>query len=125
MVRYITWLTWPYTATDTIFISAYAAAFFLLGDSLKDCVGVCLRQLDDFHLALTIARVYEGDDGPFVRDILNRHVLPLAFTRGHRRLAIWAFWMLKRRDLAVQAIVVSGVPGSLRCLQERNNLIEA
>ena len=84
----------------------YAAAFFLLGDGLKDAVGVCMRQLDDFHLAIMIARVYEGDNGPVLRDILNSHLLPLAFARGHRRLAVWAFWMLNRRDLAVRTLVV-------------------
>ena len=85
----------------------YAAAFFLLGDSLKDCVNVCLKQLDDFHLAIMLARVYEGDEGPVLQDILNNHVIPLAFAKGHRRLTCWSFWMLKRRDLAVRAIIVS------------------
>ena len=85
----------------------YAAAFFLLGDSLKDCVSLCLKQLDDFHLAVILARVYEGDDGPVLRDLLSTHVVPLAFAQGHRRLACWGFWMLKRRDLAVRVIIVS------------------
>lgn len=38
----------------------YAAAFFLLGDKLKDAVNVCLKHLDDFQLAVAICRVYEG-----------------------------------------------------------------
>ena len=90
----------------------YAAAFFLLADSLKDAVGICLRQLDDFHLAIIIARVYEGDNGPVLRGILKDHLLPLAFARGHRRLAVWALWMLNRRDLAVRMLVVGGA----RCI---------
>ena len=90
----------------------YAAAFFLLADSLKDAVGICLRQLDDFHLAIMIARVYEGDNGPVLKGILNDHLLPLAFARGHRRLAVWALWMLNRRDLAVRMLVVGGA----RCI---------
>lgn len=86
----------------------FAAAFFILGDSLKDAVNVCLRQLDDFQLAIALARVYEGDDdGPVLRSILEETVLPLAFKEGFRWLASWAFWMLKRRDLAIQTIVVS------------------
>lgn len=88
-------------------MSEYAAAFFLLGDSLKDCVGVCLRQLNDFQLAIAIIRVYEGDDGPNLRNIINDHVLPLAFSQGYRRLACWCFWTLKRRDLAIRALIVS------------------
>lgn len=85
----------------------FAAAFFLLGDSLKDAVNVLLRQVNDFQLAIAIARVHEGDDGPVLKFILEETVLPLAFEKGFRWLASWAFWMLKRRDLAVQTIVVS------------------
>jgi hypothetical protein len=85
----------------------YAAAFFLLGDSLKDCLGVCLRQLDDWVLAIAIARVYDGDEGSGLRDLLHNHIVPMAFAKGFRRLASWAFWMLKRRDLAIRVIVVS------------------
>ena len=33
-----------------------AAAFFLLGGSLKDAVNICLQKLNDFQLALVIAR---------------------------------------------------------------------
>ncbi|KAK9897184.1 hypothetical protein P389DRAFT_54320 [Cystobasidium minutum MCA 4210] len=82
-----------------------AAAFFLLGDSLKDCLGVCLRQLNDWQLAVMLARVYEGDEGPHLKSLLSDHVVPMSFASGYRRLASWAFWMLKRRDLAVRVIV--------------------
>lgn len=85
----------------------FAAAFFILGDSIKDAVSVCLRNLDDFQLAIALTRVYEGDDGPVLRSILEDTVLPFAFQQGSRWLASWAFWMLKRRDLAIQTIVVS------------------
>jgi hypothetical protein len=89
---------WTYTE--------FAAAFFLLGDSLNDAVSVCLKQLDDFQLAIAICRVYEGDDGPVLARVLKDHVIPLTFRKGWRRLASWAFWMLKRRDLAVRVLVV-------------------
>jgi hypothetical protein len=88
-------------------LTDYAAAFFLLGDSLKDCLGVCLRQLDDWQLAVMLARVYDGDDGFHLQALLHDHILPMAFAKGFRRLASWAFWMMKRRDLAVRVIVVS------------------
>lgn len=88
-------------------LADYAAAFFLLGDSLKDCLGVCLRQLDDWQLAVMIARIYEGDDGLHLKNLLHDHIVPMAFAKGYRRLASWAFWMLKRRDLAIRVIVVS------------------
>lgn len=80
---------------------------FLLGDSLKDTVSVCLKQLDDFQLAIAIARVYEGDDGPVFRSVLEEHSMPYAIKHGYRWLSSWTFWMLGRRDLAIRVIVVS------------------
>ncbi|KAE9408257.1 WD repeat-containing protein [Gymnopus androsaceus JB14] len=84
----------------------YAAAFFLLGGSLKDAVNVCLKQLQDFQLALAIARVVEqGVEGPVFCSILSSTVLPTAFKDGNRWLASWAFWLLRRRDLSVRVLV--------------------
>ena len=89
----------------------YAAAFFLLGGSLKDAVNVCLKQLSDFQLAIALARVVEGgSDGPVLRDILQNTVIPIAFREGNRWLGSWAFWMLNRRDFAVRILVVSVEP---------------
>ncbi|KAG9049871.1 regulator of (H+)-ATPase in vacuolar membrane [Tulasnella sp. UAMH 9824] len=83
----------------------YAAAFFLLGGSLKDAVNVCLKQLADFQLAVALARVMEGDDGPVLQTILKDHVIPRAFRNGNRWLGSWAYWMLNRRDLAVRILL--------------------
>lgn len=84
----------------------FAASFFMLGESLKDAVNVCVRNLDDLPLAIALARIKEGgDDGPVFTDLLRTRVLPLAFERGDRWMGSWAFWMLKRRDLAVRIIV--------------------
>lgn len=89
-------------------IPEYAAAFFLLGDSLADAINVCVRQLDDFQLAVALTRVVEqGDDGPVLKHLLSNTVLPIAFAGGNRWLAGWAFWLLRRRDLAVRVLVVS------------------
>lgn len=85
----------------------YAAAFFLLGGSLKDAVNVCLKQLADFQLAVALARVVEGDNGAVLKDILEKHVVPRAFREGNRWLGSWAFWMLNRRDVAVRILLVS------------------
>ncbi|KAK7468733.1 regulator of (H+)-ATPase in vacuolar membrane [Stygiomarasmius scandens] len=84
----------------------YAAAFFLLGNSLKDAVNVCLKQLGDFQLAVAIARIVEqSNEGPILQCILNDTVLPVAFKEGNRWLASWAFWLLHRRDLSVRVLV--------------------
>ena len=85
----------------------YAAAFFLLGGALKDAVNVCVRQLGDFQLAIAIARVAEQDEEkPVLKGILTSVVIPIAFEKGNRWLASWAFWQLHRRDLAVRILVV-------------------
>ncbi|KII93785.1 hypothetical protein PLICRDRAFT_101217 [Plicaturopsis crispa FD-325 SS-3] len=84
----------------------YSAAFFLLGGSLKDAVNVCIRQLDDFQLAVALARVVEqSNDGPVLRDVITNSVLPIAFKDGNRWLGSWAFWLLHRRDLAVRILL--------------------
>lgn len=91
--------------TNTII--EYAAAFFLLADHLQDAVCVLSNQLNDVQLAIAVARVYEGDDGPVLRQFLKDKVLPQAAREGNRWLATWAFWLLKKRDSAVRALVVS------------------
>ncbi|TFK36859.1 RAVE protein 1 C terminal-domain-containing protein [Crucibulum laeve] len=84
----------------------YAAAFFLLGNSLKDAVNVCIKQLGDFQLAVALARVVEqGNDGPILQSIFTDTVLPTAFQLGNRWLGSWAFWLLHRRDLAVRILL--------------------
>ncbi|KAK6954885.1 hypothetical protein Daesc_002513 [Daldinia eschscholtzii] len=83
----------------------YAAAFFLLAGHLQDAVNVCINQVKDIQLAIAIARVYEGDNGPVLRKLLENEVLALAAQEGNRWLASWAFWMLKRKDMAVRALI--------------------
>lgn len=83
----------------------YAAAFFLLADHLQDAVNVCLNQLRDLQRAVAIARVYEGDQGPVLRKLLEEEVLALAAREGNRWLASWTFWMLNHKDMAVMALI--------------------
>ncbi|XWX00980.1 hypothetical protein V2A60_009005 [Cordyceps javanica] len=83
----------------------YAAAFFLLAGRLGDAVEVCLRQMKDMQLAIAVTRVYEGDNGPVLRKLLQDEVLPAAAQEGDRWLASWAFWMLGRKDMAVRALI--------------------
>jgi hypothetical protein len=85
----------------------YAAAFFLLADCLRDAVNVIINQMKDIQLAIAITRVYEGEHGPVLKELLEEKVLPLAAQEGNRWLASWAFWMLHRRDMAVRALIVS------------------
>ncbi|KAG8835972.1 regulator of (H+)-ATPase in vacuolar membrane [Serendipita sp. 399] len=82
-----------------------AAAFFLLGGSLRDAANVCLKQMGDFQLAVALARVVEGDNGPVLIELLKTAVIPMAFREGNRWLGSWAFWKLNRRDLSVRILV--------------------
>jgi len=84
----------------------YAAALFLLAGNLKDAMSVLSNQLNDMQLAIAVARVYEGDDGPILKEFLEDRVLPQAAVDGNRWLATWAFWMLGRRDKAVRALIL-------------------
>jgi hypothetical protein len=83
----------------------YAASFFLLADRLRDAVNVVANQMGDIQLAIAIARVYEGDTGPVLKEILEERILPEAASEGNRWMASWAFWMLGRRDMAVRALI--------------------
>ena len=83
----------------------YAAAFFLLGDALSDAVNVCVHQLKDLQLAITIARAYDGDDSPVLHDLIVDRVLPEAAETGNRWMASWAFWIINRRDKAVRSLI--------------------
>ncbi|KAJ5126835.1 RAVE complex protein Rav1 C-terminal [Penicillium atrosanguineum] len=83
----------------------YAASFFLLADRLRDAVNVVATQMGDIQLAIAIARVYEGDNGPVLKEILEERILPTAASEGNRWMASWAFWMLGRRDMAVRALI--------------------
>ena len=59
------------------------------------------------QLAIALARVVEqSNEGPVLREILSKTVLPMAIKEGNRYLGSWAFWMLHRRDLAVRILLV-------------------
>jgi hypothetical protein len=82
---------------------------------------VILNQLKDLQLAIAVTRVYEGEQGPVLKELLQDKVLPLAAQEGNRWLASWAFWMLHRRDMAVRALIVrySFTPRRLHLLISR------
>jgi hypothetical protein len=77
-----------------------------LAGHLKDAVSVLSNQLGDMQLAIAVARVYEGDNGPILEEFIRDKVLPQAVSEGNRWLAVWALWMLGKRDKAVRAIIV-------------------
>lgn len=67
----------------------YAAAWFLLGSSLKDAVSVCLRNLEDHDLALAVARIYSDDRSEITRSLVKSTIFDFAKTKGSRFLGCW------------------------------------
>ncbi|XP_059484944.1 dmX-like protein 2 [Neocloeon triangulifer] len=56
----------------------HAAAFFLLAGAIKDAIDVCLSKLEDFQLAMVIARLYEGEldqTPPSLKKLLYEEIL--------------------------------------------------
>lgn len=84
---------------------AYAASFFLLGDSLKDCVNVITRKLNDTGLAIAVCRVYEGDNGPVLNELIKNEILPEALKMGDQWVIYWCLWSQDRRSDAVRSLV--------------------
>lgn len=88
-------------------------------------MGVILKNLKDYHLAIAICRVYDGksylglcfhhqvtrrslgDNSPLLRDILVSHVLPLAIETNDRWLVSIVYTLLDEKREALRAMVVS------------------
>jgi len=83
-----------------------AVGFFLLGDRLFDAVNVCLKQLNDVHLAITICRLYEGDDSEVLKDLYVNYLLPQAIDNNDRWLANHVFSFLNDRENTLQSIFI-------------------
>ncbi|ANB15976.1 Rav1p [Sugiyamaella lignohabitans] len=82
----------------------YAASFFLLADSLRDALNVLVKHVGDLPLAIAVARVYQGDHGSELRNLIKGHIIPMASTSGDKWLMSWALWMLKDRQAAINAL---------------------
>lgn len=63
--------------------------------------------MKDLQLAIAVARVYEGDNGPVLRSLLKQTILPQAAMNGDRWQATWAFWLLGQQEMAMKALMVS------------------
>lgn len=86
----------------------YAASFFLLGDSLKDAVNVIVKNMNDLSLAIAVARVYEGDSGPVLKELINSHIIPRAKQNGDHWLFSWALWVSGKRKDAIEGLIRMG-----------------
>ncbi|EDO16053.1 hypothetical protein Kpol_1067p26 [Vanderwaltozyma polyspora DSM 70294] len=86
-----------------------AACFFLLADSLKDCINVLFKQLDDNDLAIGVCRVYEGDNGPILGEFLTRQFLPEAIKEDDRWMTSFIYWKLRKQGVAIRALVTAPI----------------
>lgn len=86
-----------------------AACFFLLADSLKDCINVLIKQVNDVDLAIAVCRIYEGDNGPVLKEVLTKHLLSKAVSNGDRWTTSYIYWKLKDKSRSIQSLVKSPV----------------
>ncbi|EDW66250.2 dmX-like protein 2 [Drosophila virilis] len=110
----------------------HAVAFFLLANSLNDAIEVCMNKLEDFQLALIIARLYEGDaEGCYYHRLLNEHVLGTDvetgrcdLTRAHPDpfLRSMTYWNLKKYQESLNTLLLNGV-GSLHTSYREEDLL--
>lgn len=83
-----------------------AAAFFLLGGSLKDSINIIIQKLKDYQLALVISRLVEGDsNGEIFQFILNNHLLLLAKESNDNALLSLCYWLLKKYDNSITSLL--------------------
>lgn len=84
-----------------------AAYFFLLAGKVRDCCMTLCLKVDDFDLALAVARV-NSDLETLVR-IIEQFILPKSITTGDRWKTSWAFWAMKLKEISIQALVESPI----------------
>ncbi|KAL6938084.1 hypothetical protein ACO0RG_004618 [Hanseniaspora osmophila] len=82
-----------------------AACFFLLAGSLRDCVNVLVRKINDLDLAILVCRLFEGDNGPVLAEMLIQHILPSSISNNDRWSASFVYWKLKKKDLAIKSLI--------------------
>lgn len=50
-------------------------AFFILAGKLKDAVMVAIERMKDLNLAVLICRCVEGDEGSYLKQVLETHFI--------------------------------------------------
>ncbi|XP_026847140.1 dmX-like protein 2 [Drosophila persimilis] len=111
----------------------HAVAFFLLANSLNDAIEVCMNKLEDFQLALIIARLYEGDaEGCYYHKLLHEHILGTDpetgrcdIPRAHPDpfLRSMTYWTLKKYQESLNTLLLTGGVGSLHSSYREEDLL--
>ena len=91
----------------------HAAAFFLLAGKLWDAIDVCISRLNDIKLALFIARLYEGENGPCFERLLKESILGITTSTVIHEpstdpfLRSIALWLLQDFSGALETLLVN------------------
>ncbi|KAJ9125509.1 hypothetical protein QFC22_000470 [Naganishia vaughanmartiniae] len=85
--------------------SQYAAAFFLLGECPKDAIHVCIKQLQDYDLAIFIART-RHDRAILMPWLIATYLQPKAEATGDKWLVHWCHWIQGQREKAIRVLYV-------------------
>lgn len=86
-----------------------AACFFLVGNSLKDAVNVLCKQVNDMDLAIAVCRLYEGDDGDVLGNLLRTQLLPKAILESDKWTTSYIYWKLRKQEISIKALVTPPV----------------
>lgn len=85
------------------------AVFFLLGQSLKDCVNVLSRQVKDMDLAIAVCRLYEGDNGPVLSYLLQEHLLPDNIIENDKWSASYVYWKQHKKEVSIRSLITDTI----------------
>ncbi|KAJ9109163.1 hypothetical protein QFC21_000491 [Naganishia friedmannii] len=81
----------------------YAAAFFLLGDRPKDAIHVCIKQLQDYDLAIFIART-RHDRATLLPWLIETYLRPKGEATCDKWLLHWCHWVQGQKENAIRVL---------------------
>lgn len=84
-----------------------AAYFFLLAGQVRDCCVTLCNKVNDFELALVVAKV--NSDKDTIMHIIENFILPHALMKGDRWMTSWVFWEMKQKEISIQALIKSPI----------------
>ena len=99
----------PYASTE------YAAAFFLLGNCPKDAINVCIKHMQDYDLAVFIARI-RHDRAVLLPWLIETHLMPKARELDDKWLVHWCWWAQGKKEQAIRVIYVSATESTTQLM---------
>ena len=81
--------------------------FFILAGKLKDALMIAIERVKDLNLAVLICRLVEGDDGPYLKEIIDTHFIKEGKTCDDPWLVSIGHWWQKEYFPAINSIGTS------------------